>query len=71
MPDMADDTTQDHIILSTLETHGLQLTTLVKELDETFPLVNPNPFMDVRLIDYQAGQRSVVEYIKRKLSDDG
>lgn len=61
--------TQAPVLLTTLETHGLQLTTLLKELDETFPLVNPNPFTDVRVIDYQAGQRSVVEYILRKFND--
>lgn len=59
------------ILLNTLETHGLQLTTLLKDLEEEFPLVNPHPSMDIRLIDYRAGQRSVVEYIQRKLSDDG
>lgn len=59
------------ILLNTLETHGLQLTTLLKELDEEFPLVNPHPSTDIRLIDYRAGQRSVVEYLQRKLSDDG
>lgn len=59
------------ILLNILETHGLQLTTLLKELDEEFPLVNPHPSQDIRMIDYRAGQRSVVEYIQRKLSDDG
>lgn len=59
------------ILLNTLETHGLQLTTLLKELEEEFPLTNPNPSMDMALIFYRAGQRSVVEHIQSKLSDNG
>jgi hypothetical protein len=55
--------------LTTLETHGLQLTTLIKDLEETFPLVNPHPGMDVDQIMYRAGQRSVVEYIQQRIND--
>lgn len=56
------------VLLTTLETHGLQLTTLIKDLEETFPLVNPHPGMDVAQIMYRAGQRSVVEYINSKIN---
>ena len=31
------------IYLSTLETHGLQLSSLITELDENFPPTNPHP----------------------------
>jgi hypothetical protein len=57
------------VFLTTLETHGLQLTTLVKDLEESFPLVNPNPTMDVAHIMFRAGQRSVVEYIQQRIDD--
>lgn len=56
------------ILLTTLETHGLQLTTLIKDLEDTFPLVNPHPSMDVATIMFRAGERSVVEYILNKIN---
>jgi hypothetical protein len=57
------------ILLSTLETHGLQMTTLLKELEANFPLVNPTPQTEHAVIMYRAGQRSVVEYITNLIED--
>ena len=39
---------------------------LVDELDAMYPLHNPSPKDDDRLIMFRAGQRSVVEYIIAK-----
>ncbi|AET72545.1 gp35 [Synechococcus phage S-CBP42] len=39
---------------------------LLEELESAFPQYQPTPTDDIRKIMYQAGQRSVVEYIKDK-----
>ena len=44
------------------------LSALVDELDELYPLFTPSPKDDDRLIMYRAGQRSVVEFLIEKLS---
>ena len=49
--------------LSMLEVKGVSFNTLVKELEETFPPVNPSPSDDLSQVMYRAGQRSVVEWI--------
>jgi len=56
--------------LNTLETHGLQLSTLLVQLEENFPPTNPHPNDPINLIMYRSGQRSVVEWIQSKLSED-
>jgi hypothetical protein len=56
--------------LNTLETHGLQLSTLLVQLEENFPPTNPHPNDPTNLIMYRSGQRSVVEWIQSKLSED-
>ena len=45
---------------------GTPLDRLVEELEAMYPLHNPSPKDEDRLIMYRAGQRSVVEYIKAK-----
>ena len=52
--------------LNLLETVGLQTKTMLQQLDEIFPPVNPSPEMNVEQIMYRAGQRSVVEWIKQQ-----
>jgi len=49
-----------------LETVGLQTKTLLSQLDDIFPPVNPTPDMTVEQIMFRAGQRSVVEWIKQQ-----
>ena len=56
--------------LNTLETHGLQLSTLLVQLEENFPPTNPHPNDPTNLIMYRSGQRSVVEWIQSKLNED-
>jgi len=42
---------------------------LLQELIETFPPINPTPQMTMEQIMYQAGQRSIVEWIQNKLDE--
>jgi hypothetical protein len=55
---------------SMLEAHGLQLTSLVQQLEENFPPVNPHPDDSHSKIMYSAGQRSVVEWIQHQLNEE-
>jgi hypothetical protein len=54
-----------------LETHGLQLRTVLQELEDNFPPVTPTPNDAHSLIMYRSGQRSVVEWIQQRLENDG
>ena len=40
---------------------------LLTEMEERFPPVNPHPKEDLPCIMYKAGQQSVVEYVKQLL----
>lgn len=55
--------------LNLLETVGLQTKTLIQQLDEIFPPVNPTPEMTTEQIMYRAGQRSVVEWINNQMEE--
>ena len=46
------------------------LSALVDELDELYPLFTPSPKDEDRLIMYRAGQRSVVDYILSKMNNE-
>ena len=61
---------QTPIYLNTLETHGLQLSSLIAELDENFPPTTPNPSESISQIMYRSGQRSVVEWIQHRLIEE-
>jgi len=61
---------QSPISLNMLETHGLQLTSLVAQLEENFPPLNPHPDDSHSRIMYSAGQRSVVEWIQHQLNEE-
>ena len=61
---------QSPISLNMLETHGLQLTSLVQQLEENFPPTNPHPDDSHSKIMYSAGQRSVVEWINHRLTEE-
>ena len=47
----------------------MELQSMLSDLDETFPPVNPSPTDDHALIMYRAGQRSVVEYIIQQMEN--
>jgi hypothetical protein len=53
-----------------LETSGLQLQSILQELEDNFPSVNPHPDDSQSLIMYRSGQRSVVEWINHRLSEE-
>ena len=53
--------------LNMLEARGMELNSVLSQLDAIFPPVNPVPTDDLSLIMYRAGQRSVVEWIKEQM----
>jgi hypothetical protein len=53
--------------LSTLNV--LTVERLLGELEERFPLTNPQPGSDLNSIMYKAGQRSVVDWVASRLSE--
>ena len=55
-----------HPTLNLLETVGLQQQTILNQLNDIFPPVNPTPEMTTEQIMYKAGQRSVVEWIQQQ-----
>ena len=55
--------------MNMLETLGLQSSQIIQQLDETFPPVTPSPRDDISMIMYKAGQRSVVEWLQKKLEE--
>ena len=61
---------QTPISLNMLETSGLQLQTILNELEENFPPTNPHPDDPHSLIMYRSGQRSVVEWIQHRLNEE-
>jgi len=61
---------QTPISLNMLETHGLQLTSILQQLEENFPPTNPHPDDPHSLIMYRSGQRSVVEWIQYQLNEE-
>ena len=49
---------------------GPNLESILAELEEIYPPTNPNPNENMETIMYKAGQRSVVEWIKTRISED-
>lgn len=58
---------QTKTYLSTLNV--LTVERLLGELEERFPLTNPQPSADLNSIMYKAGQRSVVDWVASRLSE--
>ena len=56
-------------MLNLLEARGMELGSILSQLDEIFPPVNPSPTDDHALIMYRAGQRSVIEYIQKEMEN--
>ena len=52
-----------------LEAFGMEARAVMKEMEETFPVINPSPDDDINKIMYRSGQRSVVEWLKNKLDE--
>ena len=57
------------ISLNMLEARGMELQSMLSDLNEVFPPVNPTPADDLTTIMYRAGQRSVVEYIIQQMEN--
>ena len=49
---------------------GPTLESILTELEEIYPPVNPHPKEDIGVIMYKAGQRSVVEWIKDRITKE-
>ena len=58
-----------HHMLSLLEAKGLQVDSLLAQLEDTFPPVNPGPGETISTIMYRSGQRSVIEWIYNQLQE--
>ena len=56
-------------MLNLLEARGMELSSILSQLDEIFPPVNPSPNDDLATIMYRAGQRSVIEYILKEMEN--
>ena len=56
--------------LNMLETVGIQMNVLIQELNENFPPVTPKPNDSNAKIMYQAGQRSVIEWIQNRMDEN-
>ena len=49
---------------------GPNLESILLEMKEKFPPVNPHPKEEISTIMYKAGQRSVVDWLEYRLSED-
>jgi hypothetical protein len=49
---------------------GLTVDVLISELEDRFPLTNPGPDAQINTIMYQAGQRSVVDWIQSRIQNE-
>jgi len=50
---------------------GPTLESILAELEEIHPPITPQPNENMETIMYRSGQRSVVEWIKTRLSEEG
>lgn len=50
--------------------YGPELITILKEMEETFPLMNPHPVESLQSIMYKAGQRSVVDWLSKRIQEN-
>ena len=57
--------------VSTLEVFGIQANSIINELDDYFPPFTPTPSDTMEKIMYQAGQRSVVEWLHQRMKSNG
>jgi len=56
--------------VSTLEVFGIQANSIINELDDYFPPFTPTPSDTMEKIMYQAGQRSVVEWLHQRMKSN-
>jgi hypothetical protein len=53
-----------------LEVTGMNLRSILAQLEDVFPPTNPTPDMTMEQIMYRSGQRSVVEWIQAKMEEE-
>ena len=58
------------ISLNTLEAYGMTVRSLLAQADETFPPLNPGPGDSMSTIMYRSGQRSVIDWLNKKLEEE-
>ena len=49
---------------------GPNLQSILLELEDKFPPVNPHPKEELSVIMYKAGQRSIIEWLRERLEED-
>ena len=49
---------------------GPELLTILKEMEEIYPPLSTGPTEEISHIMYRAGQRSVVDWLKQRLSEN-
>jgi hypothetical protein len=49
---------------------GPNIESILQELEEKFPPVTPHPKEDIGAIMYKSGQRSVVEWLRDRISEE-
>ena len=49
---------------------GPNIESILLEMEEKFPPVNPHPKEEISAIMYKAGQRSVIEWLRNRLEED-
>lgn len=57
--------------LTMLETLGMEHRAIISQLEQDFPPVNPSPDDSIEKIMYQAGQRSVIEWLINRIENNG
>ena len=58
------------ISLNTLEAYGMTVRSLLAQADETFPPIKPGPGDSMSTIMYRSGQRSVIDWLNKKLEEE-
>lgn len=49
--------------------YGPELITILKEMEEVYPPLSAGPNDEVKHIMYRAGQRSVVDWLKQRITE--
>ena len=49
---------------------GPDLKYILQEMEDNFPINNPHPKEELSVIMYKAGQRSVVDWLKNRISEE-
>ena len=49
---------------------GPNLKSILLELEDKFPPINPHPKEELNTIMYKAGQRSIINWLRERLEED-